>query len=436
MRLRRLSLVLPLVTALLTPAAVVAQVTAGVALPADLQGELDGVPYRIRVPDNWNGTLIVYAHGYGEAVIPPALAPQPADVDTLLARGFALAASRFAGFVPMSGLASGLGGYQVKEGMQNSVALTGAFKEMVGPPARTILWGKSLGGLIAMGLIEKFPGIYDGAIALCAAGAGTPRRFDHFLDITLAYEAAFGWDPRWGTPGDLRDDLDYMVDIRPHLQQQLTPAQFGRWEFLRLVNRLPSASFYVNPVGLPERIQVMYFAFAVRAELEWRAGGPVAQNTGRVYTLSDDEKSYLGGLGVNADALLAQMNEQATITAARNARNYAAHYVDPSGELRRPVLTVHTTGDTLAPVSHESAYAATVEERGGVELLMQQFTGGFSTTSGITANGHCTFTPAQDIAGIDAMMQWLDTGQRPDAEEFFPATLGFLPGFVPPAWPW
>jgi len=434
MRLRRLSLVLPLVTALLTPAAVVAQVAAHVALPADLQGELDGVPYRIRVPENWNGTLIVYAHGYGDAAIPPALAPLPADVDTLLARGFALAASRFAGFVPMSGLASGLGGYQIKQGMQNSVALTGAFKELVGPPARTILWGKSLGGLIALGLIEKFPGIFDGAVALCAAGAGTPRRFDLFLDITLAYEVAFGWEPGWGTPGDLRDDLDYMVDIRPHLLGTLT--QFGRWEFLRLVNRLPSASFYVNPVGLPERNQVMYFAFAVRAELERRAGGPVAENVGRVYSLSDDDKFYLDGLGVDADALLAQMNERTNIRAARNARNYAAHYVDPSGDLRRPVLTVHTTGDALAPVFHESAYAATVEEHGGAELLMQHFTGGFLTASGSTANGHCTFTPSQDVAGIDAMMQWLDTGQRPDAEEFFPATLGFLPGFVPPPWPW
>jgi pimeloyl-ACP methyl ester carboxylesterase len=359
-----------------------------------------------------------------------------ADVDALLARGFALAASRFAGVVPMSGLATGLGGYQVKQGMQNSVALTGAFKELVGPPLRTITWGKSLGGLIALGLIEKFPGLYDGAVALCAAGAGTPRRFDHFLDVTLAYKVAFGWDPLWGTPGDLRDDLDYMVDVRPHLQLQLNPAQFGRWEFLRLVNRLPADSFYSNPIGLPERIQVLYFAFAVRAELERRAGGPVAENVGRSYTLADAEKAYLAGLGVDADALLAQMNEATDFTAAPNARQYAAQYVDPAGDISRPVLTVHTTGDGLAPAFHESAYFATVEQQGSGDLLMQQFTGGFRTATGSTANGHCTFTSAQDLTGIDAMMHWLDTGQRPEAATYFPAELGFVPGFVPPAWPW
>jgi fermentation-respiration switch protein FrsA (DUF1100 family) len=227
-----------------------------------------------------------------------------------------------------------------------------------------------------------------------------------------------------------------MVDVRPHFLQHQAPAEFGRWEFFRLVNRLPSDNFYSNPVGLPERSQVMYFAFAVRAELEQRAGGPVAQNAGRVYALGDSEKSYLAGLGVDANGLLAQMNQRTVATASRNARNYAEHYVNPSGGIRRPVLTVHTTGDAVAPVFHENAYAATVEKQGRSEWLLQQFTGGFRTPAGVTANGHCAFTSAQDVAGIDAMMQWLDTGQRPDAETFFPAALGFLPGFVAPPWPW
>jgi hypothetical protein len=32
--------------------------------PLDLSGEINGAPYRIVVPSNWNGTLLVYAHGY------------------------------------------------------------------------------------------------------------------------------------------------------------------------------------------------------------------------------------------------------------------------------------------------------------------------------------------------------------------------------------
>jgi len=429
-RLCRLITAVPIVLVLLAATPVAGQVPTAVALPADIQSELDGVPYRIRVPANWDGTLIVYAHGYGEAALPLALAPLPADVEALLAKGFALAASRFGGGVPVP--PQTVGGYQVKQGMQNTVALTGAFKEIVGQPLRTIVWGKSLGGLMALGLIEKFPGLYDGAVALCAAGAGTPRRFDHFLDITLAYKAAFGWEADWGSPGDLRDDLNYMTDVLPHVPA--VAPNFGLWEFIRLVSRLPNDNYYVNPVGLPERGQNLYFAFAVRAELERRAGGPVAENVGREYTLSDNDKAYLAGLGVNADALLAEMNAMTSITSDRNARNYAAHYFDPSGDIRRPVLTVHTTGDALAPPNHESAYCTTVAQAGNGDLLMQQFTAGYRTPSGTIVNGHCTFTSAQNVAGIDAMVSWLDTGNRPGA--FFPASLGFLPGYVPPSWLW
>ena len=60
-------------------------------------------------------------------------------------------------------------------------------------------------------------------------------------------------------------------------------------------------------------------------------------------------------------------------------------------------------------------------------ILMQQFTNGVA---------HCSFTSAQDIAGIDAMMYWLDTGTRPDPSVFFPPALGFDPNFVPQPWPW
>lgn len=35
--------------------------------PLDLSGELHGAPYRIRVPAVWNGTLLVFAHGYRQS---------------------------------------------------------------------------------------------------------------------------------------------------------------------------------------------------------------------------------------------------------------------------------------------------------------------------------------------------------------------------------
>lgn len=427
MKLRGLIVTLAVTLMLLVPVAV-GQIATVVPLPADLQGELDGVPYRIRVPDNWNGTLLVYAHGYNETTTPPPLAPQPADEAALLGKGFALAASRFAGSIPMPLMATEAG-WTVKNAMQNIVALTTAFRDMVGRPRRTIMWGKSMGGLITLGVIEKFPGLFDGAVALCPLAAGTPRMYDHKLDVTLAYAVALGWDDAWGTPGDLRDDLNILNAVYGHAKQRLGPEFKGFWEFLRLVNRIPyDASFYA-PAN--NRLMTLYMAMAPRIDLDRRAGGHVAENLGRMYTLSDADKSYLRNTyNLDPDPLLAAMNAQATYASDRNARNYAEHYVDPTGRIRRPVLTVHTTGDPLAIPNNESAYLDVVTQEGNCGLLEQQFTAG----NGI-ANAHCTFTSAQEIAAIDAMMNWLDTGDRPDPS-FFPTAKGFLSGYVPGPWPW
>ncbi len=408
--MKRFSIWVACLMVLLGVAMAPSQVATVVPLPVDLQGEMNGVPYRIRVPANWNGTLLVYAHGYTGSN-PPALALLPADINTLLSRGFALAASKFGGT-----------GWNVKEGMQNTANLTAAFREMVGLPRRTIMWGGSMGGLMTLGMVEKFPGLYDGAIALCPPAAGTPRRFDLGLDIALAYAVAFGWNPEWGTPGDIRDDLNFAVEVLPYLPPATTNDQIGRWEFIRLLNKMPKDSYYA-PLNF--RVSNMNFAMAVRAELEHRAGGPIAENIGRVYALSDADKAIVRGYGVDPDALLAQMNALTIYAADPNARNYVEHYVNPTGRITRPVITLHTKGDSLAIPSHESAYRAVVEQHGNGNLLVQQFTDGVA---------HCYFTSAQDIAAVDAMMHWLDTGNRPDAS-FFTAP-GFLPGFVPAPWPW
>ena len=386
-----------------------------VQLPSDLQGDLNGAAYRIQVPANWNGVLIVYAHGYGEIVVPPANAPLAADVTTLLAQGYAFAASTFRGT-----------GWTMKEGIQDTVALTSLFRDTFGRPAQTIIWGKSMGGLMALELIEKFPGLFDGAVSICSPAAGTPRRFDLALDIALAYAVAFGWPAAWGTPGDIRDDVNWSAEVLPHIAPRLVPAQKGRWEFIRLVTGTPvdltvANSYYAGNL----RIMNMAFTVAVRAELEKRAGGPIAENVGRVYTLTDQEVTYLQGLGVDALALLAQMNMQTSFVASRNARNYAEHYVDPSGQTRRPVLTVHVIDDALAMPNHAAAYGAAIDQAGNSDLLVQVFTNGV---------GHCAFTTEQDVAGIAAMGSWLQTGVRPGASSF--TAPGFVPGYVPPPWRW
>jgi pimeloyl-ACP methyl ester carboxylesterase len=388
----------------------------------DLEGTLNGARYEIRVPANWNGTLLVYAHGYrdkadheGERDSQSADAAPGGDPveNLLLSRGYALAGSAYRD-----------NGWAVEEGIIDTLALVNFFKGRVGEPRHTILWGFSMGSVVAFSSAELFPFVYDGVIAACAVGAGSPRTWDGALAFSLAYDVAFGWRESWGSVGDVRDDVNFETEVVPVLfSQAANPLNFGRFEFVRLVNGLPARGFFDGAMWL---FVDMFFATEARAELERRAGGPVAQNLNHVYTLTDQEKDYLNARGVNPNALLNEMNARRNISARPSARHYLEHFAEYTGDITRPVLTIHTTGDGLVVVAHESAYREIVRAAGNENLLVQVYT---------DAVGHCDFTAEQLLAAVAAMQSWLDTGMRP-GPEFFPAAQGFLPNFVPPPYPY
>ena len=410
---RRFTWVAVLLLASILPASI-ATAQGHVGLPVDWTGTLNGAPFRIRVPENWNGTLLVFAHGYdGLWPVPSASFPRIPVEDQLLILGYAMAGSAYRN-----------PGWAVKEGIQNTLALTNYFRGHVGNPDRIILWGASMGGLITQASIEKYPGIYDAGIPICATSAGITRSGDLLLGISLAYDVTLGWSEAWGSVGDVRDDLVF-DEVLPVLLPQLpNPDNLGLFEFIRLVNDLPFPSFYA-PDGI---VPLMFFMTEARAEMEVRAGGPPFQNLDHVYTLSGEEIGYLNGMGVEAEALLAAMNARTNIEARRSARKYMERYADPSGDIRRPVLSMHTTGDVICPVFNESAYRETVAAAGREDLLVQVYTDG---------PGHCAFTPRQVLAALAAMEHWLDTGTPPDPADptFFPPDEGFLPGYEPPPWP-
>ena len=119
----------------------------------------------------------------------------------------------------------------------------------------------------------------------------------------------------------------------------------------------------------------MLFTTQFRGELEARAGGPVAQNLDHLYWLSQGDKDemdfYLGEGG--SDALLEAMNARTNITAKRSARNYIEKYSIPSGDLKRPVITMHNSTDGLAIPWNEVVFAQKVADAGRSNLLLQTY---------------------------------------------------------------
>ena len=314
-----------------------------------MTGEINGAPFRIIVPATWNGKLLVFAHGYvdkadhqGEVDQRPTFpAPSPATAAALLGQGWALAATAYKD-----------NGWAVKEALDDLVALTSYFKDSVAKPDRTYLWGFSMGSVPTLRLAERNGGAFDGYIAGCSVSAGTPRGGDWLLATMLAYDVTFGEPASWGTPGNVRDDIDFDTEVLPVLLGQL--ASFGKFEFIRLVAGTPGRGLVVPPppAFFPGWVfQDFFFATEAGAELERRAGGPVVQNLTHTYTLTPAETAYLMSLGVDPGPLLAAMNASRNIAAPPSSRNYVEHYAEFDGTIKKPVIALHTEIDGLVPVS-------------------------------------------------------------------------------------
>lgn len=387
-----------------------------------LTGTLNGANYRIRVPAGWsNGKLLVYAHGYRDKAdhadetddTSADAAPGGSDMeDVLLSMGYAVAGSSYSD-----------NGWAVKEGITDTLALTQFFEQTIGEASQTILWGFSMGSVVTFKSIELHPDVYDGAIAACAVGAGATKSWDSALALAVAYDMAFGWPEAWGTVANVRDDLNFETEVFPVLVSQVSdPANFGKFEFMRLVGDLPAEEFYDGANWL---FTDMFFFTEARAEMERRAGGQAVQNANHIYQLTDNEKTYLAGLGVDADAMLTEFNSRATIEADPDARAYLENYADYTGNISRPVLTLHTTKDGLVSAQNETVYKEMIANAGHSDLLYQAYT---------ESVGHCTFSGEQLISAVNAMSNWVADSSAPTAANF-PEALGFDNSFDPGPWP-
>jgi pimeloyl-ACP methyl ester carboxylesterase len=375
----------------------------------------DGATYLIEVPAPWNGTLLLYSHGY---VVPGS--PNPAqdvgDPGThafLLANGFALAGSSYA-----------TTGWAIHEALPDQIAVLDTFDHMVGKPTRTIAWGHSLGGIITAGLIQRFPRRFDAALPMCGVLAGGVGVWNQGLDGSFAFNTLVAGGAlqvvNITNPGanlTLAEGILAAAQATPQGRARLalTSALSDEPGWFDPTSPEPAA----NDFAAHEENQLLWasqvtfpFAFALRAELEVRAGGNPSWNTGVNYrkqlahSVDREEVEALykeAGLDLNAD--LDALNDASRISANPSSLNYLEHNLIFDGDLDVPVLTLHTTGDGLVTNQNESAYADVVREHGDNRQLRRTF---------VHRAGHCTFTPAETVTALVNLIRRLDTGAWPD----------------------
>jgi hypothetical protein len=105
------------------------------------------------------------------------------------------------------------------------------------------------------------------------------------------------------------------------------------------------------------------------------------------------------GLDLKAD--LATLTATADVVADPGSVETLRASSGLTGDLQMPVLTMHTLDDVLAPIQVEEEYAEDVRAAGDTNLLRQ-----FQ----VDRVGHCSFTPAEIAAGIEALLDRVETG--------------------------
>src|SRR5450631_2080624 len=377
--------------------------------------------YLIEVPSPWNGTLVLYSHGYsfGPPFGPPPPAPQAAEDGPdnatkawLLGNGYAIAGSSYA-----------TTGWALQQAFQDQIAVLDVFKRKGYHATRTIAWGVSLGGMITAGLVQLFPNRFTAALPMCGVVAGGPGVWNQGLDsefafLTLQAPGAFQLDG-FSSLGD--GYANYLAAYAAFNLAQGSAVGKARIALSAALADVPgwfdpaSAQPAANDYAAQELNQLawdnnpdLFFGFVGRAELEGRAGGTFSWNTGvdyRAQLAKSTDRAEVQALykaaGLDLAKDLDTLNDTPRISAKPSAVDYVTKYITYNGDLDMPVLTMHTTGDGLVEVTDEQAYASVVKSAGDSSLLRQVF---------VHRAGHCAFTPAETISAFETLVHRINTG--------------------------
>jgi hypothetical protein len=141
--------------------------------------------------------------------------------------------------------------------------------------------------------------------------------------------------------------------------------------------------------------------------VSWTTGVNFANQLSQSVDLGEVQALYTAaGLSLSAD--LATLQGAPPIVPDPKAVKYLTKYIVFNGDLDRPVLTLHTTGDGLVITQDEQAYRNVADDASDGPMLREAF---------VHRAGHCTFTPAETIAAFQTLIHRVDTGTWSDSTE-------------------
>jgi hypothetical protein len=382
----------------------------------------DGATWVADVPASWNGTVILYSHGFGP--LAAADAPDPATQADLLHLGYALVGSSY----------SGTSWWALASAVRDQFGSLAAAERITGHPRRVIAWGTSMGGLVSALETQDGRGRIDGTLTTCGLVAGALSLNNYQLDGEYALNELLAPSQqiqlvRYASADQASAAATALVAIVN--QAQSTAPGRAR---IALAAALLNEPVWYSGASPPARKDyaaqeqqqadeitqfVLPFIMSGRYQIELAAGGNSSftkgVNYGRMLTRSSfrpEVQALYRAAGLSLPGDLATLTRNAGITADPQAIATLARTSMVTGRLAMPELDIHTIYDQLVPVEQENWYHQRVARAGSAPELRQAF---------VDSAGHCNFQPSGYIAALNALEYRLDTGRWGDVTQ--PAAL-------------
>ncbi|HEX6886686.1 MAG TPA: hypothetical protein VF143_01160, partial [Candidatus Nanopelagicales bacterium] len=349
-------------------------------------GMLEGLPYEVRLPETWNGSLLLYSHGL-RRVDPARDSEQPftprAEVAlgeavgfdlisrTLLKEGYALA-----------GVGAPEGGWQVDGALAGLGELRTAFVEQVGVPNRILTWGDSLGAWVAVQAGQTEPWV-NGSLGMCGLLGGLNPNMDLALDVGVAVKALLAPELQltgFSSAADARKEYERAMAAITEAAADPSGAGLTALQVIAAVTATPTQSRMSAGIG----------AEALGAALIENLGEGLARTTLERFRVEES----LGGnpstnVGVNygervtteqAAAIDAGSTEGATLALVRQIASLPPVEADPQARtaadeefprpqaLAKPTLTLHTSVDPVAILPNETLFSRWAAAASGQDI--------------------------------------------------------------------
>lgn len=383
-----------------------------------------GAYYLIALPQQWNGHLVLHAHG-GPALGAPKMERSVEDLERwaiMVRAGYAWAGSTFR-----------QGGVEVRAAAEDTERLRQIFVQHVAKPQRTILHGQSWGASVAAKGAEMFQRTadgkrpYDAVLLTSGVLAGGTRSYDFRTDLRVVYQYLCNNHPR---PTEAAYPLNIGLPRDATLTSRELQARVNECLALNkpVAERTPEQQRKIQTITdvvhiVPSSIQghMAWATFHFRDVVQHRTGGASPfGNIGAYYRGSTDDGA------LNAAVLRYRADPAAVQRLAQDT--------DLAGSIPVPVLTVKGVNDPTAFVELDAYFKNTMERGGSGARLVQTFT---------QHHTHSYLSDPTYPTLLTALLRWVDDGVKPTPEGIarqcpaVEATLGkgcaFLPGYAPAA---